>query len=302
MTRYQSFMARVAAGERILIDGATGTEIERRGVPQLDNAWNGGGALSHPDILRQVHLDYIQAGAEVVISNSFATHLHALEDAGEADKFETYNTRGVEIAREAVAQSGQTSVLVAGGMSYWSWSGRETVADQIGAPAAQQAQFMADAGADFIILEMMVDIARMEVTLEAAIQSGLPVWVGLSCKPDEAGQMCLLNGDALSDTIQLLTTKKIDVIAIMHTEVEYVAQCLDIVAAHWAGPVCVYAHSARWVNNKTIFDGTISAPSYADFAKGWLDQGAQIIGGCCGMGVDHIEALRPLVTKGQTGG
>ena len=300
MTKYQSFMARVAAGERILIDGATGTEIERRGVPQLDKAWNGGGALSHPDILRQVHLDYIHAGAEVVISNTFATHLHALKDAGEADHFRAYNTRGVELAREAVDQSGQADALVAGGISYWSWAGGETIAEELGAPAVQQARFMADAGADFLILEMMVDIPRMEVTLDAAMQAGLPVWVGLSCQPDETGRMCLLSGDPLSDTIRLLASKKIDAIAIMHTEVEYVADCLDIVAEHWSGPVCVYAHSARWVNNKTFFDGTISAPDYADYAKGWLDQGVQIIGGCCGMGVDHIEALRPLVAKEQT--
>ena len=65
MSRYNRIMHRIAAGECILIDGATGTEAERRGVPQLDNAWNGGGALSHPDIVRQVHLDYLAAGAAV---------------------------------------------------------------------------------------------------------------------------------------------------------------------------------------------------------------------------------------------
>ena len=51
MNRYSSLMKRVQGGECILIDGATGTEVERRGVPQLENAWNGGGALSHPEIV-----------------------------------------------------------------------------------------------------------------------------------------------------------------------------------------------------------------------------------------------------------
>ncbi|MEO0467791.1 MAG: homocysteine S-methyltransferase family protein [Pseudomonadota bacterium] len=295
MTAYDRLMARVAAGGCILIDGATGTEIERRGVPQLDNAWNGGGALSHPDVLRQVHVDYIRAGAEMVISNTFATHLHALEDAGEAALFEEYNARSVALAREAVVKGGRPDVLVAGGMSYWSWSGRLTTAEEIGAPATRQAGFMAKAGADLIILEMMVDIPRMEVTLDAALTAGVPVWVGLSCKPDEAGQMCLLNGDPLAEAVALLTAKPIDVIAIMHTEVEYVAECLEIVQAGWSGPICVYAHSARWENHKTVFDGTISAMEYADYATVWARQGVQIIGGCCGLGVDHIKALRPLV-------
>ena len=75
MSRYGVIMDRIRAGDCILIDGATGTEAQRRGVPQLDNAWNGGGALSHPDIIRQVHLDYLESGAEMIISNSFATHL-----------------------------------------------------------------------------------------------------------------------------------------------------------------------------------------------------------------------------------
>ena len=96
MSRYSKLMDRIEAGEQVFIDGATGTEIERRGVPQLDNAWNGGGALSHPEILRAVHEDYIRAGAEIVISNTFATLKSALRDAGLEKDFDAYNRRGVE--------------------------------------------------------------------------------------------------------------------------------------------------------------------------------------------------------------
>lgn len=81
MNRYSSLMKRASDGECILIDGATGTEVERRGVPQHKNAWNGAAALSHPEILRQVHEDYINLGAEIVISNTFSTNKHALSDA-----------------------------------------------------------------------------------------------------------------------------------------------------------------------------------------------------------------------------
>ena len=72
MSRYSKLMTRIESGEQVFIDGATGTEIERRGVPQLDNAWNGGGALSHPEILHEVHADYIRAGVDIVI---YANHL-----------------------------------------------------------------------------------------------------------------------------------------------------------------------------------------------------------------------------------
>ena len=122
MSRYDRLMKRIADGGRILIDGATGTEIERRGVPQLDNAWNGGGALSDPDVLREVHEDYIREGAEIIISNTFATHRQALRAAGVEHQFDAFNRRGVELAIEARDRLGANDVLVAGGISYWSWT------------------------------------------------------------------------------------------------------------------------------------------------------------------------------------
>ena len=154
-------MNRIANGERILIDGATGTEVERRGVPQLENAWNGGGALSHSDVLRSVHEDYIREGAEIVIANTFATHRHALRDAGVEHQFEAFNRRGVELAMEARERMQAPDVLVAGGLSYWSWSGNWPAPEGLRTSTEEQASIMAKAGADLLMLEMMVDIDRM---------------------------------------------------------------------------------------------------------------------------------------------
>ena len=73
---------RLADGEVILIDGATGTELERRGVPMRDGAWCGDVVRTHPDVLRAVHESHIAAGAQLVISNTFATSRHLLAAAG----------------------------------------------------------------------------------------------------------------------------------------------------------------------------------------------------------------------------
>ena len=88
MNRYQELMQRLDKGETILIDGATGTEIERRGVPMVDNAWNGLGAKTHPAVVRGVHEDYIRSGAQIVISNTFSTSRHVLQDAGYEEDFD----------------------------------------------------------------------------------------------------------------------------------------------------------------------------------------------------------------------
>ena len=174
MGRYEKLVQRIREGECIMIDGATGTEIERRGVPQLENAWNGGGALSHPDVLRAVHEDYLDIGAEVIISNNFATHFYALRDAGVEDRFEEYNRRGVELAIEARELKQKPDALVAAGISYWSWSGDHPSLDDLRAATEGQVWLLADAGADLFILEMMIDIDNMRVRLRPMSMRMLP--------------------------------------------------------------------------------------------------------------------------------
>lgn len=295
MSRYKHLIERIRAGERILIDGGTGTEVERRGVPQLKGAWNGGGALSHPDIVREIHEDYIRHGAEIIISNTFATARHTLADAGADHQFEAYNRRGVELACEARGKMQTPNVLVAGGISYWSFIGKHPPLDVLALGIAEQAAIMADAGADLLMLEMMIDIDRMLVTLEAAQTSGLPVWVGFSCEPDESGAMCLYNGDKLEDALAALAYKNVSLINIMHTDVKYVDKCLDIVENHWQGLVGVYAHSGDFVDDKWIFESTISPTDYAAYSERWLKRKIQVIGGCCGIRPDHMEAVRKVL-------
>lgn len=295
MSPYDRLMDRIAKGERILIDGATGTEIERRGVPQLDGAWNGGGSLSDPDILLAVHEDYLLQGAEIIISNTFATHRQALRMAGEEERFDAYNRRSVELAVEARANVDRPDALVAGGISYWAWTGPWVEPAELSVSAGEQAAIMADAGADLIMLEMMVDIERMLTTLKATQKTDLPVWVGLSCKPNDAGTMCLYQGEPLADALDALAKENVPLVSIMHTEVQYVDRCLDVVGNHWTGPVGVYAHSARWVDHKCYFDNTLTPDEYAASAKNWLERKISVIGACCGLGVDHIAALKRMV-------
>ena len=292
MARYESFMARIASGECVLTDGATGTEAERRGIPQLENAWNGGGALSHPDIIRQIHLDYLDAGAEVVISNSFATHLHALADAGEADRFDDYNRRAVELAVEARDGSDAPGALVGAGMSYWSWTDSPPPAAEMRCAATRQADVMAAAGADVIMLEMMVDLPNLEIMLDAVSGVGLPVWAGLTCRPGDGGVIALRRGGSLSDAVRLLDAHGVDLVNIMHTEVEDISASVADISELWQGPIGVYAHSSTEVDKQWVFDDVISPAAYCDLAARWKDQGVSLIGGCCGITTAHVIEMK----------
>lgn len=297
MNRYRALMQRLRNGDRILIDGATGTEIERRGVPMVEDAWNGGGALTHPEIVRQVHEDYIRCGAQIVISNTFSTSRHVLQDAGLEEHFEMLNRRGVELVREARTNMQTPNVLVAGGITHWSFTRQIPPHRQLGANAEEQAAIMADAGADLIMLEMMADVERTLILLAAAQKSGLPVWVGFSCHLDEDGVVRLLDGPTLAEGIKAIVDKDVSLVSIMHTEVEYIDACLDVLQANWPGPIGVYAHSGEFVAPNWIFNDTISPEEYASEAGSWVQRGVQVIGGCCGIGVEHITLLKELIKE-----
>ena len=300
---YRRLAADLAAGRRILIDGGTGTEIERRGVETILGAWSSTGALNGPDVVTEVHRDYLRAGARVVISNTFSTSRHALADAGLADRFEELNRVGVELAcraRDEARQATGLDAAVAAGITQWCWTDHPPTVEQLGADAAVQAEIMARAGADFFMLEMMADVERMLAILSATEATGLPVWVGFSCATDgpettTPGTSRLLYGPTLAEGVAALAGHDVPVVLVMHSEVADIDPALDVLARCWDGPTGVYAHSGRFENPNWIFNDVISADDYAVAAKGWLDRGIQVLGGCCGIGPGHIERLQPLV-------
>ena len=284
------------AGRCILIDGATATEMERRGVPQLKNAWNGGGAMTHPEVLQDIHKSYLRSGARVIISNTFATCKHTLQDAGEVHNFDELNSSAVALAKMSCADLEKEDVLVAGGISYWSFTEKHPSLNVLKSNISEQAKILADAGADLLMLEMMVDIDRMMVTLEASAQANLPIWLGFSCKPNENGQMCLLDGEPLQRAIRSITEAevKVDLINIMHTDVEFVNECIEVLSSEWAGLKGVYAHSGQMVGSEWTFNDVISVEEYSKYVSRWIKKGVNLVGGCCGITTEHMSYIAKI--------
>jgi homocysteine S-methyltransferase len=154
---------------------------------------------------------------------------------------------------------------------------------------------MSEAGADLIMLEMMADVERMLTLLAAGRASGLPVWVGFSCRAGDDGVVRLLDGPTLAEGISAIRENDVPLVSIMHTEVDDIEACLDVLDRSWSGLVGVYAHSGKFINPNWIFNDTISPDDYASSAKQWKNRGVQVIGGCCGIGVAHIETMQRTV-------
>jgi len=292
MTRYETLMRRISAGEKILLDGATGSEMRRRGVPAHTDGWFGGAALSDPEILLDAHAGYIETGANLIISNTFATHMGVLRAAGAEADFEALNRRSVEIAVHARDAGGRPDVLVAAGISHWSFTDENPPLDELERDAAAQLRILADAGAELVILEMMVDVDRMLRLISAAKTVDLPLWVGFSVG-GEVGQlpdpnvMTLRDGELLSGGVDALKGHGVDAIHIMHTDVSHIDQCLDVMFDRWSGPIGVYAHS--WPE-----ENPISPVDYAALSVGWLERGVSLIGGCCGTQPEHLTELAKI--------
>lgn len=290
---------RLAAGEVVLLDGATGTELQRRGVPMDDAAWSATALLTHPDAVRAVHEDYLRAGADVIVANTFSTGRPLLEKAGLADRFREMNLLAMRLAREArdAAARGR-AVAVAGSISVWDPPASPAAAR---AAFAEQAAVLAEGGADLVALEMMVSGAEAAVAVEAARGTGLPVWAGLSVRRAADGGVVLLRDDEpLEDGLAALVPAHPDAILIMHSLPGVTGPALRLLRGAWEGPTGAYAHMGEFTMPEWRWVGLSSPAEYAAEAEGWVALGARAIGGCCGLGPEYVEALaRRLLGRGR---
>ncbi len=287
--------ARLENNEVILVDGATGTELERRGVPMDGIAWSATALETHPDVIRQIHVDHIQAGANIVITNSFGLSRNVLEAAGLGDKVEALNRRSVELAQEARDAAGVGhEVYLAGSISSFppgldlSKFPQESTAREV---HAEQADLLVGSEVDLIMLEMMRRIDLTTYAMESALATNMPVWVGLSCRRETDGTMLLWDGEPIDEALDALLPIGGQAFTIMHTQTEDVVDALSMLKARWDGPFGAYPHSGEFVMPSWQFHDVISPDDYCVEAREWVDMGAQIIGGCCGITPAHIRVL-----------
>ena len=147
-----------------------------------------------------------------------------------------------------------------------------------------------------MVLEMMRDIEYTSAAVRAATATGLPTWVGFSCRMAEDGSTVMLLGadETLERALELVMPLGGSLVAIMHTLTEDTAPALEVVKRHWPCPVGAYAHSGHWQipNRKFAFRDDLPPENYLAAAQRWVGLGTQVVGGCCGIGPEPIRVLR----------
>ncbi len=291
MSNFEKLQARLAAGETVLMDGGMGTELARRELTS-PTTWSGGPMLTHPELVRDIHQEYMAAGAEIIITNTFSTGRDVLGPDGLGHRVAEANKLGIEAAVQARRNAGaEDSVVIAASVSTMP---PKTQAD-VPAPYEkaletyrEQLGELAKGGPDVAAGEMLVRISDTLAVIAAAGELGLPVWVGLSLVPDGdelyLGIQDRHGGETLQDAMDAIKDRDIAAVFIMHTPVDDTGPGLEIVKKNRPGTFGAYAHFPR---------GNVLDPQqYLEYAKGWSKQGARIIGGCCGTRPDHIRVLR----------
>ena len=302
----QNLMTTIHRGEFVLMDGALGTELERRGVPFEGTGWSAYAVRDHGDIIRETHEDYIRAGARLHIVNSFALARHVLEPIGLGDEFESLNRKSVTLFDDAVENTGvdRNAIWAAGSLSTFAAnSDRSSLpsGDHLIENYRQQAQILFDQGVDCFALEMLFDTEVSLAMLGTVTDFELPVILGFTCDQDENSEngVMIARGlgysplplqDILPGVISGINSNNV-IMSIMHTGIDLTDAALAVLKRYWDGPVAIYPNSGEFVDLRMQFDSVCEVNEFGQAAQRWIDSGVQIVGGCCGIGPAHIASL-----------
>ncbi|QJT09689.1 homocysteine S-methyltransferase family protein [Oceanidesulfovibrio marinus] len=312
----EALEARLRENPPMLLDGGTGTEIERRGAAMHEKAWSAMASLTDPDIVRGVHRSYLEAGAELIIANTYPSNRHVMSRAGLASEFEPANRRAVELALEARAEveaRGRAApgrrLWVAGSMSTTTFTGGLD-SDVLALGGASdhgyqaQARILAGAGADLLILEMMRDVEETLLCLDAAQDTGLPVWLGFSAERDTRGGLRFYGSQAPFEegVAEVLDQGRApQAVGVMHSQMELVADAVAAIRRAWDGPIFAYPHHGIFEMPNWRFDDTLEPEAFAARAMDWVRLGVRAVGGCCGIRPPHIAALQEALARDYGG-
>lgn len=282
------FLDRLQSAKVMVLDGATGTNLQRRGLPvgTPSDLW----VMDQPDKVLQLYLDFVHAGSDIILTNTFGSSRLHLSHAGISERFVQTNCRAVELARQAVAG---TQTLVAGSMGPLGEMLEPLgTLSEVDAEAeyAAQARLLAQAGVDLLVIETQFDITEAKAAVRGARSvSDLPLVCSFSydrgtrtmmgVKPAQMARelaesgVCALGincGKSLEDNLKALQELR-------------AAANLPI----WFKPNAGLPHTGE--NNLVEYD--VTPEVMGSHVSAWIDAGARLVGGCCGTSPEHLAAI-----------
>lgn len=281
-------IAELKAGAPVITDGAWGTQFQVQGLESgaCPDAWN----LFHPDRVEMVARAYVEAGSQIILTNTFSANRITLARHGLAERVAEINRSGVEISRRAAggnarvfASMGPTGVMLMMG---------ETSPEDVQAAFAEQARALAEAGADAVVLETFSDPAESALAIAAVRETGLPV---VACLVFDSGKNHdrTLMGTTPEQAAAQLTEAEADCIGSNCGQgIEGFVKIAERLHAATDRPIWIKANAGlpEIINDRAVYAQT--PEKFAEVVPSLVKAGATFVGGCCGTTPEFIRAVK----------
>ncbi len=295
----------------LLLDGGMGRELRFRGVETLRPSWSAGALLSSPEIVQQIHSDYISAGADIIITNTYGVIRSDLSREGLEDRFAELNKIACDLAKEAQAQADRP-VYIAGSLPPLRGSFRP---DQVGEFSdieplyCEQADLLAP-HVDFLLCETMSSAAEGYAAATAACRTGKPVWVAWTLHDTQPGK--LRSGESIAEAFSALGNLPVSGLLVNCCTPESVSSAIPDLIATGIEYVGGYANTFQEIAETWTLTGDdetsgiiplradLEPSEYGQHAADWIKAGATVVGGCCGTRTAHIAEIHRLLTNATT--
>ena len=277
----------------IKLDGGLSTALENNGNKLTTSLWTGELIRSNPAQITKAHLDFINAGAQIIITSSYQLSYPGCSARGwseqETDQALITSTK---LAKDAATQSGKSVQVAASVGPYGAsradgseYKGNYGVSKQVlNDFHARRLEVLISTSLDYLALETMPDTIEVEILLELLKDCPIPFWISYSCtqgNQTNAGQSFQAAVDLAEGAMA---------VGINCTKPELITDLLRSVSS--PKPFIVYPNSGRvWDAKNKVWTGSGSAGFSDQLINEWLGAGAQIIGGCCGIGASEIDEM-----------
>jgi len=299
---YSLIEKRLTEGKTIILDGGIGGELQKIGAKMDKGLWCGRCSIDSPDELLKVHENYINAGADIITANTYASTPISMKKYGYQDLIVECNNKSVKIAKEAAKDK---NISVAGSVSTYGYFHKDGI-DNMKPSFDEHIKILADTGVDIIILEAMSSQAEIvETLLECSSKINIPTWLSISCVFDENKDVNLGYDDDinksepqiyenLKEAMKKFSKLHYGPVLVAHSNINVTEEAVKILKQNYNNKIGAYPNRGYFVKPEWKFTDKIEPADYLEKAKSWVDSGAQIIGGCCGIGVEEIKAISVL--------
>ncbi len=293
----KTLLERVAQGDILISDGAMGTFLHAKGLApgECPESW----CVSHPDVVRGIAEAYVAAGADIVETNSFGGTSFKLKSFGMADRVQEFNRAAAALAKQAIAGRGYVAASIGPTGHIVDEEGGDVPAEQLYAAFKEQAEALAEGGADALCIETLSSVLEARAAIRAAKENTtLPVICTFTFEPGAKGFRTMMGvkpdraaREAIAAGADIIGANCGNGIANM---IEITRQMRAVAPKT---PILIHANAGAPAveDGKTVFKET---PEFmASRVEELIAAGANILGGCCGTNPDHIAAMAAVVKR-----